>query len=303
VLLSQAPRNGIRDFGGSTALYAGADMGLRALEGSTRRKMLLILTDGWENSSMAHSDSLAFTATQVGRRARAMKATVCVIGIRGANIRALQNLASATDGYSFFAFDQKTLEGALLELLNRHERYYQLEYTPSASESAHDLSLIYNSLRDNAASSGYRYFIKDDVVIDEVPARELAQYYWGTPEVLDGKAPIAPPQAVAFFPTNGDQVEGIHRGFLLDQARRLAASPELEVVVLGHTDSQGGQEDNMDLALRRAESARDILVEGGFPPERVRVVAFGKSAPIWTPEDQPWKRDENRRVELLLLQP
>jgi outer membrane protein OmpA-like peptidoglycan-associated protein len=69
------------------------------------------------------------------------------------------------------------------------------------------------------------------------------------------------------------------------------------LMVSGHTDNRGSSKMNMDLSLRRAETVRRLLVEGGLPSARIRAIGFGETKPMDranTPK--AWAR--NRRVEL-----
>lgn len=73
------------------------------------------------------------------------------------------------------------------------------------------------------------------------------------------------------------------------------------IVISGHTDSRGSDEQNVRASLRRAELVRDYLVERGVDPARIRLVALGERRPL-APNalpggaDYPQGRAKNRRV-------
>lgn len=69
------------------------------------------------------------------------------------------------------------------------------------------------------------------------------------------------------------------------------------VIAEGHTDSDGSDEYNENLSLRRAEAVRDYLVAGGISADRVSVRGFGESKPV-ADNDTDDGRAQNRRVEL-----
>ncbi|MFO0672490.1 MAG: OmpA family protein [Polyangiaceae bacterium] len=82
----------------------------------------------------------------------------------------------------------------------------------------------------------------------------------------------------------------------------LKAAPDREVVVEGHTDSQGARQYNMDLAVKRAESVREHFLSRGIQPERVKAVGIGPDRPI-ADNKTPEGRAQNRRVEIIVSPP
>lgn len=86
-------------------------------------------------------------------------------------------------------------------------------------------------------------------------------------------------------------------------------SPQVEaggpIVLSGHSDSDGGDEENLDASRERAEAVRDFLVEAGIAEGRIRVIAFGEQNPVEPnalPDGSPNEegRAANRRVELIV---
>jgi peptidoglycan-associated lipoprotein len=72
------------------------------------------------------------------------------------------------------------------------------------------------------------------------------------------------------------------------------------LVVAGHTDERGSSKFNMDLSLRRAETVRRLLIEGGVPASRIKAVGYGETKPVDSRHNEKaWAR--NRRVELEFL--
>jgi outer membrane protein OmpA-like peptidoglycan-associated protein len=75
--------------------------------------------------------------------------------------------------------------------------------------------------------------------------------------------------------------------------------PDSNIVVEGHTDSQGGQSFNQDLSQHRAESVRDYLVSRGMARDRVTAQGFGPSRAI-ADNSSAEGRANNRRVEIVV---
>lgn len=73
------------------------------------------------------------------------------------------------------------------------------------------------------------------------------------------------------------------------------------IVVRGHTDSRGSDEQNLRVSRRRAELVADYLAAHGIDRERLRIVALGERRPV-APNayadgtDFPEGRARNRRV-------
>lgn len=82
-------------------------------------------------------------------------------------------------------------------------------------------------------------------------------------------------------------------------ATLLREDPALKLFVVGHTDSQGGYDYNMDLSRQRAEAVMSNLVQQhGVAGERLRAAGVGFLAPVATNQTAEG-RELNRRVELV----
>ena len=86
----------------------------------------------------------------------------------------------------------------------------------------------------------------------------------------------------------------------LDQvAKALLSVRERNIIVEGHTDSQGSREYNQGLSERRANAVRDYLVQRGYPADRIRISGRGEDNPIAN-NASPEGRANNRRVEIVI---
>ncbi|HEU4430744.1 MAG TPA: OmpA family protein [Myxococcota bacterium] len=75
--------------------------------------------------------------------------------------------------------------------------------------------------------------------------------------------------------------------------------PDSDVIVKGHTDSQGAEDANLRLSEDRALMVKNQLVVKGVDPGRVTTLGFGESQPLVT-NATPEGRAQNRRVEIEL---
>jgi outer membrane protein OmpA-like peptidoglycan-associated protein len=86
----------------------------------------------------------------------------------------------------------------------------------------------------------------------------------------------------------------------LDQvANALLAVRARNLIVEGHTDSQGSESYNQGLSQRRADAVRDYLVQRGYPTDRIQARGKGKGSPI-ADNASPEGRANNRRVEIII---
>lgn len=79
----------------------------------------------------------------------------------------------------------------------------------------------------------------------------------------------------------------------------LNQNPERRVMIEGHTDSVGSEENNLSLSQRRATSVMSYLTIQGVAPSRLSASGKGESMPVAGNESASG-RQMNRRVELII---
>jgi peptidoglycan-associated lipoprotein len=102
-----------------------------------------------------------------------------------------------------------------------------------------------------------------------------------------------------FFADGSDDVGGRGRRILREKGAWLQRHPQVFVRIEGHADDDGGDELNSGVALRRAESVRDQLVEAGVTVTRMHIAVFGRESPLSTCT-APECAAQNRRAVLVL---
>lgn len=101
------------------------------------------------------------------------------------------------------------------------------------------------------------------------------------------------------FDTDSAAIKSESAPVLAEIAKLLQSRPELNILVVGHTDNQGSYEYNIGLSSKRANSVVRYLVEQhGIGEARMRAAGVGFLAPVAT-NDTPDGRARNRRVELV----
>ncbi|WP_338242246.1 OmpA family protein [Aurantiacibacter hainanensis] len=80
-------------------------------------------------------------------------------------------------------------------------------------------------------------------------------------------------------------------------AQSMIDYPNSLIDVMGHTDSTGSEQYNLDLSRRRAESVANYLVSRGVSRARIETIGYGEQYPI-ADNSTAAGRSENRRVEI-----
>jgi len=103
------------------------------------------------------------------------------------------------------------------------------------------------------------------------------------------------------FETGAAQLGDGPFGSLTLLAGYLADHPDLQIAVVGHTDSTGSLAANITLSKQRAAAVRDRLIKThGITPSRIEAEGMGYLAPVASNLSAKG-RDTNRRVEAILL--
>lgn len=88
---------------------------------------------------------------------------------------------------------------------------------------------------------------------------------------------------------------------LVDLSTFLKANPDLTVALVGHTDTEGTLEANIELSYNRADSVKQALVVvHGVDPAQLSAHGIGYLAPRAT-NSSPQGRMQNRRVEVVIV--
>lgn len=103
------------------------------------------------------------------------------------------------------------------------------------------------------------------------------------------------------FDTNSDAIKPQSFSILKDIAQTLKASPEMRIQIIGHTDSDGNADDNLDLSTRRALAVKNVL-SNVFDVDVSQYTTEGKG------ESEPLNKNanasekaQNRRVEFVKI--
>ncbi len=103
------------------------------------------------------------------------------------------------------------------------------------------------------------------------------------------------------FDVNSSSIKPESYGTLKEMATVLKENPDLKVKIVGHTDADGKDADNLDLSKRRAASVKESLTKDfGIDASRMETDGKGESEPI-DKNDSPAGKANNRRVEFIKI--
>jgi peptidoglycan-associated lipoprotein len=100
-----------------------------------------------------------------------------------------------------------------------------------------------------------------------------------------------------YFDYDSAEIRGDARTTLKANSQAIGNHSEWKTITLeGHTDERGSEEYNLALGERRANAAKQYLVDLGAPASRMVTVSFGEASPAVQGHDESaWRW--NRRVE------
>jgi len=104
-----------------------------------------------------------------------------------------------------------------------------------------------------------------------------------------------------YFDSGSDKIKPESYGTLKSIAKVLTDNPTVKVKIVGHTDSDGNDANNLDLSKRRGAAVKASLTKDfSIDAARMESDGKGKTEPI-SPNTTPEGKANNRRVEFLKL--
>jgi peptidoglycan-associated lipoprotein len=101
-----------------------------------------------------------------------------------------------------------------------------------------------------------------------------------------------------FFDFNRSEIKPEYRDVLERKGNVLREFPEISIRIEGHCDERGTVEYNLALGDRRAQAAKDYLVNLGIDPDRIDTISYGEERPaVEGHDEEAWA--QNRRDEFL----
>ena len=114
----------------------------------------------------------------------------------------------------------------------------------------------------------------------------------------DGRLHISLSQEL-LFRKGSDQLDYKGISALQKLAKALNTDPEIQIIVEGHTDSDGGTALNWKLSTDRALAVVNVLVASDVMPQRITASGRGQFQPL-LPNINEENKSKNRRTEIIL---
>jgi len=107
-------------------------------------------------------------------------------------------------------------------------------------------------------------------------------------------------EAGILFQTNQSALQPQAKQSIQKMAEVLKNNPDTDIVIAGHTDSDGAEDYNQKLSERRAQSVSDYLKTLGVSGSRLQTVGYGETQPVAS-NDTAVGKAANRRVEVSIM--
>ena len=109
------------------------------------------------------------------------------------------------------------------------------------------------------------------------------------------------PLKEVYFSFDRYDLEVEARETLKVNAEWLKRNSTARVEIEGHADERGTNEYNLALGAKRAQAARDYLVNLGIVTERLSTISYGEEIPVCREQDESCWR-QNRRARFVIIQ-
>jgi outer membrane protein OmpA-like peptidoglycan-associated protein len=104
-----------------------------------------------------------------------------------------------------------------------------------------------------------------------------------------------PHDGMVYFSLDSAELDAEDQAMVDDIATAVKEQGADSVTVMGHADRSGGNDYNMSLSERRAQTIADALVAAGIPESAINTMGYGETEPAVETEDGVAMR-QNRRA-------
>jgi outer membrane protein OmpA-like peptidoglycan-associated protein len=102
------------------------------------------------------------------------------------------------------------------------------------------------------------------------------------------------------FATNSSTLQSEAKANIAKLADILKKYPDTNILVAGHTDSDGTEQYNQTLSEKRAKVVSDYAMFQGISSSRLSVIGLGENEPVAS-NDTDYGKSQNRRVEIAIF--
>jgi outer membrane protein OmpA-like peptidoglycan-associated protein/uncharacterized protein YegL len=337
-LTKQLTMNGIGRFGGTSSLLDAINSGISLVNNATDypKKAVIVITDGFENSSYISKNELITRAIQSN-----VSLNVIHLGYEK-NFDFLSGIAYHTEGQILTVFNRQDYKWIFTDLYKRLKNYYTIRFNTSLQGTYKVFAEVcLNKISTQKLAIEFEYkpvdldnvslyfdakdaFLGESRKIDKTIASEAKYTFkpisdFSKIKILNPKGEIISlsgdtttvisPLAEEFYSLNLPEIkfnknevnilDGTDEG--IDEiANFMKKNRSVILEIASHTDDSGDSKRNLDLTERRAIVVKKKLIALGVDDFRIKINAFGSSKPL-VPENSEENRNTNRRIEFKIL--
>jgi chemotaxis protein MotB len=192
--------------------------------------------------------------------------------------------------------NRQRLESLEYELYQKDNRLNVMEYDYSSMKgSLQEKNIRIQELEQMLnLKEGNMQTVRADLndIVAEFSARDLSV------EERGGKLYVSLSSAL-LFPSGSTQLNAEGRTAVRKLSQALKNNPDIDILVEGHTDSQGSAMTNWNLSVDRAVAVTNALTDSGVNPERITAAGRGEFMPIASNQSAQG-RARNRRTEIVI---
>ncbi|MFP4019941.1 MAG: OmpA family protein, partial [Bacteroidales bacterium] len=297
-ILDSLNLNGLQNFGGNTALYASIDQGIINLHQGRENKVLVAFTDGKENASFFYVGNRAYTAKQLAKKMKNKDIKLFIVSFGSfVDNKLLETLADVCGGKHYNIRRKNQIINVFKELPRIFRYYYEVTFRPESYKGEHQIHLTMTTPDGSIIQGKKSFFTGDDYTLFEsasIPLYLLKEIPVRADILLNS------PQVLARFDFDKHHLKTKYYPVVKSLLNYMKSSPEVKVLLAGHTDMIGSASYCLDLSRERAAEVKQYLAERGIEKSRIKTKACGKRHPVYKPEENEQEAKRNRRVEAVL---
>jgi outer membrane protein OmpA-like peptidoglycan-associated protein len=134
----------------------------------------------------------------------------------------------------------------------------------------------------------------------DIPSLDAGQYYTENTLTIQYDPGFEFTLSNLHFETAKADIKTLSYSVLNNLAEIMLRKTNMRIEIDGHTDSDGDDQANQTLSLKRAEAVKAYLVSKGVASNRIVSKGFGESRPVAS-NDTAQGKAQNRRTEIIIL--
>ena len=273
IAVSMLPANGLRGFGGGTAVKDALIKAITDLKKENKDdfKIVVLLTDGDSNSDLQQIPML-----EVIKSATENNINIVSVAFGSyLNVEYLKDIAYYSGGDLFHIYSPDEFQVLFNNIFQDIVLSYDLEFVPC--------------------------LFGDDVKLEmKISSNDI---------ILTGETIFRTPLTEGYtidlsinFDINSAKIKSSHFERLESLYDLLKFKPKLNILIEGHSDKLGNENNNVRISLKRANSVKSYLVKKGISPIRIRTKGYGSSKPAFTYAADSSENSLNRRIQVVVDQ-